>query len=481
MPARRRRPLLPARLFALALACLIPGLAAAPARAQSCDDPDASLDLNLRVQACEDILSRVYDRATFTHLVFNLGRSYRLLGNTEAALPVLTEALRYNPKNEWYWAELGLLYLDFGEPGTAAAMYTEARRLAPENPWLAVEQAEAWVALGLASRCLENMDLALEGFAGMIEEAWAHRVRGQCLAQAGRHAEAVEAFSTALAIEPTSADAMGLRAVSQHAMGQYEALLADSAALFDPGMGIEVTPEWELAVRGLRIEALVFLSRADEVIAEVAAVRGRFPGSDLAAINLQAWALFLIGNLEEADRAALPIRNHAYPEDITGYMKDTLGQIDLALGRREAAETALLDAAWYDPGIAQGWLPALIAQGYLPQTRTADDILLALIDCMDEKGAECRVAPLPVDASKKAALPARPDPGPSEVPAPADAPAGDAPAGDAPAFEGPPDGAPAETPAELPPEAPAAAAEEEGDAGSGGLGTGPKPVRPASP
>jgi hypothetical protein len=253
--------------------------------------------------------------------------------------------------------------------------------------------------------------------------------------------------------------------------------------MVDPAMGLQVTPEWELAVRGYRIESMVFLSRPDEVIAEVAAVRGRFPGGDLSAVNLQAWALFLIGNIEEADRAARPIRDHAIPEEITGYMKDTLGQIDLALGRIEAAETAFLDAAWYDPGIAQGWLPALIAQGYLPQVRTADDILIALFDCIEEKGATCVVAPLPVDTTQKVPLPARPDPGPAAVPAPGDMPAGDAPAGDVPAFEGPPDGTPADPPADLPPAPPAEDPAEDpaADEGSGGLGTAPKPVRPPQP
>ncbi len=345
MPARSRR-LLPALAFGLVL----PALSALPARAQSCDDPDGGMDLTLRVQACEDFLSRVYDRSAFAHLVYNLGRSYRLLGNTDAALPILTEALRYNPRNEWYWAELGLLYLDFGEPGTAAAMYTEARRLAPENPWLAVEQAEAWAELGLASRCLDNTDLAIEGFSGMVEEAWAHRVKGQCLALAGRHAEAVEAYGTSLAIDPASVDAMGLRAVSQFAIGDYETLLGRQRGDVRPRPRDRGSARLGTCRAGLPDRGDGLPLRPDDVIAEVAAVRGRFPGGDLSAVNLQAWALFLIGNVEEADRAARPIRDHAIPEEITGYMKDTLGQIDLALGRSRRQRPPF----WTRPGMTRG-------------------------------------------------------------------------------------------------------------------------------
>jgi tetratricopeptide (TPR) repeat protein len=348
-------------------------------------------------------------------------------------------------------------------------MYTEARRLAPENPWLALEQAEAWLALGLGGRCLENMDTALAGFSGMAEEAWLLQVMGRCQAQTGRHAEAVTAFTAALAVNPASVDAMGYRAVSQHAMGDYEALIADSAAMFAPGGGVEATPDWELTVRGLRIEAMVFLGRPDEAVAEVAAVRGRFPGGDLGAINLQAWGLFLIGNLDEADRAIRPIRDHEDPAALTGYMKDTLGQIDLALGRLEAAESALLDAAWYDPAIATGWLPALTTQGFLPQTRGADDILLSLLDCIEERGALCSLGPLAVDPTARVPLPARPDPGPSAVPGPSETP----PPADAPGFEPSPGGDVTEPPGVPPP----AAAEE----GTPGLGAAPRPVRPVAP
>lgn len=387
-------------LFALTAAL------AGPAAASTCSDPDEGLDPNQRVADCEAELGRIWDRSGAPNLVFNQGRALRLLGRNDEALPLLNEALRYNPERALYWAELARLYLAFAEPGTAAAMFSQAVVLEPQDPYARADRAEAWFDLGRVQACLDDLDATLPALRGAEDEAWFLTLQGRCQDAAGHPGDALASFDAALQARPDWFDALAYKAQAQFNAGLYAEAVQTSGLALDPARFPDLSADWEVSLRGTRIEALIFLGRpATEAAAEVAALKARLPG-DHGVMNLEAWQLFLTGDIAAADAAAQPVRALDQP---TGYMVDTLGQIDLALGRTDAALQEFETAAWLEPGVAQSWRAGLVAQGYLPQTRLADDILRVLRRCIQDRGADCSVKPLPVVAPQvvKVARPAR--------------------------------------------------------------------------
>lgn len=427
--------------------------AALPAHASSCADPDPALDLEQRVADCQADLGSVWDRSGYPHLVFNLGRALRLLGRNDEALPVLQEALQYAPDNAGYWAELARLYLALKEPATAAALYGQAMDLAPDDPYIPADRAEAWLAFGKPEACIADLEPVLPGLRGQTDDGWFRNLYGRCLAAEGRPAEALAAYDDALADYPDYLDVKGNRIFALQALGRYDAVLADTAPLLDRGLTPDLSDDWEFSLRALRLDALGFLGRGAEIGPDLDALKARFPDS-LDVVNIEAWSLFSTGRLDEADSAAETLRQQPEDQALPGYMVDTLAQIDLAMGRTDQAIAGLELAAWRDPGLAEAWVPALVAQGYLPQTSLADAVLTAVRRCVEEKGKDCRLAPLPV-TEKTAITVSRPGPLP--------APAAVAPA-ETPGFE-PGPAAPAEPPALPPDEAP-------------GLGSPPKAARP---
>lgn len=443
----RLRPL---TLVALAL------LAALPAAASTCADPDPALDLEQRVADCEADLAWVWDRRGYPHLLLNQARALRLLGRGEEALPVLQEALGYAPEDAVYWAEMGRLSLALNDPATAVAMYSQAVTLSPDDPWNRADRAEAWFTFGQPRACIADLAEALPKIEGQTDDAWFRNLNGRCLDAAGRPAEAVAAFESAVRAFPGYLDALGNRVYALVNQGRYDAVLEASSLLLDPAQTPDLTEAWRLSLHALRVDALVYLGRGAEIDAEIAALRAA-QGETVEIRNLEAWGLFTAGRLQEAERAAQTLRDLPDDPPRPGYVIDTLAQIDLAMGRVDAALDGLELAAWRDPGLAQSWVPALAKQGYLPQTGLADDILTALRRCIAERGQACDLKPLPVT-----------DAVPVAVSRPVPPPAGGAPA-EGPDFVAAPGEAPAQDPATPPPAEPP------------GLGTAPGAGRPVTP
>lgn len=464
-------------LAALALSTALSTGLVRPAHAATCDDPDPAVDLEARVADCEAILGGVYDRSTVPHLVFNLGRALRLLGRNDEALAPLQEALGYNPTSALYWAELARLSMAFGEPGTAAALFGEALKQEPGNIWLTGDRAEAWFTLGRSADCLSDLAAALPGMAGEQDQAWYYNLQGRCHAALGQQEQALAAYDAALGVFADYADAHGNRLYALAALGRYDEVIAATLTMTDSPA---LSDDWDIAARGMRLDALVFLGRGAEVPAELAALKARHPQGNADVVNLEAWYLFLSGDLQGANAAAQPLRDLYAAQDpaLRGFMLDTLAQIDLGLGNTDLALDEFYTAAWLDPSLAAGWIAPLVAAGYLPQTRSADSVLLTLKNCIRAKGRDCDLRPRPAGdapAPSIAAAPGSPasaapaeTPGPLPVPEPAQ-PAGGEETG-TPAFEP----APGEgTPAAPVPAAPAPAPPA--------LGAGPEPVRPDQP
>lgn len=457
---------MPSRL-AFGLALLL-AATALPALASTCADPDPALDLEQRVADCQADLGSVWDRSGYPHLVYNLGKALRLLGRNDEALPVLQEALRYSPDTAGYWAELARVYLALNEPATAATLYSQAIVLDPADPYNPADRAEAWFNFGKPDACIADLAPVLPQLRGQTDDGWFRNLHGRCLAALGRASEALAAYDDALADYPDYLDVKGNRIYALQALGRYDQVLADTAPLLDRALTPDLTDEWELSLRALRLDALSFAGRGDEIDADLAALKARFPDS-LDVANIAAWSLFTAGRLDAADAAAQVLRDQPEDPPLPGFMVDTIAQIDLAKGRTEQAVKGLELAAWRDPGIAAGWVPALAAQGYLPQTRLADAVLTAARRCIEEKGKDCALAPLPV-TEKTPITVSRP----GQVPAPAAV----SPA-EAPGFE-PGPATPAQPPALPPDEAPGLGTPPKGarPAGVPGLGTAPKPVAP---
>ncbi len=441
-------------------ALVLTALSAGSGLAAPCDDPDPSVDLEARIDSCEQILGGLYDRSTVPHLIFNEGRALRLLGRNDEALPLLQEALSYNPVSALYWAELARLYLALGEPGTAAAMYGEALRQEPGNFWLTGDRAEAWLNLGRPADCLADLAKAIPAMEGETDQAWYYNLEGRCHAALGQTAKALASYDAAIGLVPGYADAHGNRLYALAAQGRYADVVEASAPMI---ASAELADGWDLAARGLRLDALVFLGRGAEVPAELAALKARHPQGGADVANLEAWYLFLTGDLPGAEAAVQPIRDLLAAQDpgLRGFMLDTLAQIDLAQGRTDQALDEFFTAAWLDPGLAAGWIPALVELGHLPQTRSADTVLVTLKNCIRAKGAACDLRPRPVGGAQAVAVAT----GPLPAPVPSQ-PAG-TPGEGAPAFE------PAPGEAAAPPAAPAPAPPA--------LGAEPVPVRPGQP
>lgn len=460
-------------LAALTLGALLALSPGGPARAATCDDPDPSVDLEARVADCEAMLGSLYDRSRVPHLVFNLGRALRLLGRNDEARTALQEALGYNPTSALYWAELARLSMAGNDPGTAAALFSEALRHEPGNIWLTGDRAEAWFNLGRTEDCLADLAAAIPGMAGEQDQAWYMNLQGRCHAALGQHDPALAAYDAALAIVPDYADAHGNRLYALAALGRYDQVLAGAQPMLEAPA---LSDDWDISVRGLRLDALVFLGRGAEVPADLAALKARHPQGGPVVANIEAWYLFLTGDLQGANAAAQPLRDLYAAEDpaLRGYMLDTLAQIDLALGNADLALDEFYTAAWLDPSLAQGWLAPLVAAGYLPQTRSADTLLVTLKNCIRAKGKDCDLRPLPAGGTPAATLAAAPDDSPGPVPAPDPAQPAAGAGDDAPAFE--PSPGEGGTPAEAVPASPAPAAPV-----PPALGAEPAAVRPGQP
>jgi tetratricopeptide (TPR) repeat protein len=454
-------------LSALALTAAMSG----PLAAATCDDPDPSIDLEARVADCEEILGGVFDRSSVPHLVFNLGRALRLLGRNVEALDPLQEALSYNPNSALYWAELARLYLVMREPGTSVAMFSQALQEAPGNIWLIGDRAEAWLDLGRPEDCLADLAASIPDMTGERDQAWYYNLQGRCHAALGAQDEALASYDAATAIVPDYADANGNRLYALSALGRYDEVITRTGTMIGNG---PMPESWDLAVRSLRLDALIFRGRGAEVPAELAAMKAQHADNAPEVANLLAWYLFLIGDLQQADTAAAPLRALYEAEDpmVSAYMMATLAQIDLALGNTDLALEEFYTAAWLQPSLATGWIAPLVALGHLPQTRSADSILLTLKNCIKAKGAACDVRPLPAGNSSGALAAAGPADVPGPVPAPVPAQPAGSPDDGTPVFE-PAPGDDGGTPAEPVPAAPAPAPPA--------LGAEPAPVRPDQP
>ena len=243
-------------------------------------------------------------------------------GDLAGAAPALAKAEALAPDAPRVLAAVGALAQAQGDAVRARAALSTAVQKAPGDVQAVVRLAKALgqqgdFAAGLAALgTADNPDLAtlradLLADSGRMEDAvaayraviarWPEHTGAQTslaylLPQLGQGAAALDGYKAALAGEAPAA-------VWQAALGAARGA-GDGATLLEWAGAAErrfgLAPEWRLA----RLTALRLLGHFDELLAEVREEQARFPGEPALA-NHRAWAALRLGELVEAETAAL--------------------------------------------------------------------------------------------------------------------------------------------------------------------------------
>jgi tetratricopeptide (TPR) repeat protein len=368
--------------LALALALLAPGLAAS---AQTC--ADRSPDYAARIALCDQAFATAETADDAAFALAMKGEAQRLLGEWDGAAQTLQSALGYTPENAWVWVELGNVAFDRGDTAGALAHYSAA--LAVEDyidAW--ANRADAWWQFRMGQRCSDDADNALR-----IDPqyAYANEVKGRCLIDLGRAEEALGYFDTAIALVPGYQNAYRNKLSALAALGRYQDLVTVADEALRPGVVANPNPAIEEDIRARRLMALAEYAAPEAVAAEADALLALHPGN-FAALNIKGRALLDAGQAEAADRETAPLR--ANPEGLrleAAYL-DTLAQIDIALGRLDAAYANYAAALDANPDISRDYARRLSELGFLPLSNAPAGVLTALRRCIDVKKSDCRVA-----------------------------------------------------------------------------------------
>lgn len=359
--------------------------AAPPALAQTCEDRID--DYALRIQLCDQAFAMASDSVAASLALAMKGEAQRRLGDLPGAAATLQQALDLTPENAWVWVELGNVRYDERDIAGALAHYSAA--LAVEDyadAW--ANRAEAWWDFGLDQKCSDDADQALRLETGY---AFANEIKGRCLIGLGRSEEALSYFDTAIALIPGYQNAYRNKLAALENLGRYEELVAVANEALDPAFVPDPIPGIEEDILSRRLLALARYAPPAEVAAEADALLARYPNS-YAAINIKARALLAQNKAPEADALSGPLRENPDGQAMVAIYYDTLAQIDVLLGRQEAAQVNYQAALDLDPGLSRIYARKLSELGFLPLSNAAESVLTALGRCIAVKKTDCRVS-----------------------------------------------------------------------------------------
>jgi tetratricopeptide (TPR) repeat protein len=139
-----------------------------------------------------------------TEAYFGLGLLYLWkVGNNEAAVEVLQEALRHNPGDALLTTALGSAYAFSGQFDDAIAALKRGIRLQPENEFAYSWLADIYFHLGRYDDTIASCVRGSE-----IEDTHdAHRLMGYVFEWRGLHDEAIAQFETAISLAPEDYEA----------------------------------------------------------------------------------------------------------------------------------------------------------------------------------------------------------------------------------------------------------------------------------
>lgn len=364
-------------LSVLALPFLVPAVFA-----ETC--ADRVLDYAQRVVLCDQAYAEAQSEEDAAFALSMKGEAQRMLGELDAAAATLAQGLDHTPANAWLWIELGNVRYDQGDVAGALAHYSAA--LAVEDyseAW--ANRAEAWWDFRMAQSCSDDADQALRLDASY---AYANEIKGRCLIDLDRAEEALGYFDTAIALVPTYQNAYRNKLAALSALGRYEELVAVADLALAPGTVPDPNPGIEEDILARRLAALAEYMAPDVVATEAAAVLARYP-ENLGALNVQARALLAEARFDEADALTQPLRNTDGDRLMLAIYHDTLAQVDVGLGRLDAAYANYEAAMTLDPNLSKAYAQALSGLGFLPLSNAPAGVLTALTRCLNVKKAAC--------------------------------------------------------------------------------------------
>ena len=191
-------------------------------------------------------------------------------GRHDAAIELISAALKQNPAIPDAWINLGHVQSALGRREEAADSYGRALALAPGN-------IEALHNRGNMLRELKRFDAALADYDAVLAarpdlaETWT--VRGAALSEVGRPQDALESADRALKLQPNLVAALSNRGFALRELARFD----DALEALDRALALQPGHAAALANRG---KVLSEMNRLEESFASFRAAAGRAFGGD---------------------------------------------------------------------------------------------------------------------------------------------------------------------------------------------------------
>jgi serine/threonine protein kinase/Tfp pilus assembly protein PilF len=156
------------------------------------------------------------------------------LGRHEVAETARRAAAAHPPRTPWEHYTLGLALCRSGDWKQAAAEVEQALRLQPDGFWPHFYQGKCAYRLGDQERAVTAFSVCL-ALAPPADRAVCYFNRARALSAAGREAEALADYTSALELQPRLGDAALNRGILHYRAGQYNLARADLQRALDGG------------------------------------------------------------------------------------------------------------------------------------------------------------------------------------------------------------------------------------------------------
>ena len=349
-------------------------------------------------------------------LYANLGVGLMRAEDFQACGEAIARAISLAPDRARYHRNLGLCLFHGRRHAEAVEALETARKLGDSTPALGFDLVRSLASSGRCDAALAELAGSRQGAfrdpEGRAASGWYHA--GSCLAERGRHEEAIDAFKEVLALLPGHQRALYRLAVSLRARGRTEEA-GEAQALFTERQSAEETarsmeragPRGKSA-RVALVREYLSVRLPDEAFVEIQKLLESAPANASVQVLLGQAHLDLrpadLGAAEEAFRAARDL-DPSDPEAHTG-----LGAVALRRGRPEEAEAQFRQALNLRPGqraAVVALAEAIQASGRVAEAAAA----LREILSRNEDDAEARLAL----AGLYASAPAGPERRPAEA------------------------------------------------------------------
>jgi tetratricopeptide (TPR) repeat protein len=95
------------------------------------------------------------------YAIAHQGYFFLLQGKNEEARTIFEGLIAIDPRNDYYYRAVGVIYHKLGDADRALRAFTNASRLAPSNLAAFINRAEVYIALGRRREALADLDHAV--------------------------------------------------------------------------------------------------------------------------------------------------------------------------------------------------------------------------------------------------------------------------------------------------------------------------------